>query len=632
MDSNNLKVLEQWAKYSKYDRKQTSFNMNSYEYELNRVNKKIEMLLHQYDENGILSIMIAKNMFYTMISKLQIPFESYLQSSDNLFEELKEDREMYATFNSKEVIDSENAYFFNISKLIQKVAGHKLIGDANDENLKNMIINSTETVINDLEKCRLDVYKKGGIVENITNFSTQIYVFPSIAKCLLALEKVKDGMYLTYIDFNKSPDSFFGFFIKSNGNLFSISERIPEVYKDSHSNSRNGRWTDEKADKLFPYQYIFKYENYDYKGYSTVYELKEDNLEFLHLGEKIYIPLLLGMLFVSKKYSGKILDKDVVYLDTLMPQNITLLSSDKNELAVINNTALVESHKHINFDFDSKKILNREYDDEFLYGKGMSSNNTNQLFVDLYGDGFEIDMNKILTISPNTLIENSTKESLIEFLGTEHQHRLQAFYLIREQLAEYIRENMKKEYIQFGKIQAYKEWFYDAIKTNLNKIEDIIAKRYEEYLKGQNFTMDGWSTTNQEIKTDIYYETNVNYPSTSYGYYIVNQKNKREIYDARTGAKCTIFFKLNPKDYTALEDLFGDIPKLIKGWSLNGHSRTGNWILDVTDAVEAIGTPFEYYEYSRYQEEGLGYSYFNFCFIIGYSKRGFNKMLKEHQK
>ena len=92
-----------------------------------------------------------------------------------------------------------------------------------------------------------------------------------------------------------------------------------------------------------------------------------------------------------------------------------------------------------------------------------------------------------------------------------------------------------------------------------------------------------------------------------------------------------MIFVFQPKNYKGLEELFGELPKLVKGWSSYGHSTSGNSILDFTDAIEAIGTPFENKESKKYDD--LPYEerpFMNFSFMIGYSKRGFKQMLKEY--
>lgn len=630
MDELILKVLNTWAVYSKYNREQTSFKLNGWEYDFHRINQKVESLLQEYDETGILSIITIKQAYKKLLKEMDINLLDLFNNYNNITDEINEHYNMFKMLYDKEIVSYENEYYQNMALLIQKVLGKPLLGNEKETNneLASILANYTDKVLEELKKCRLNVYQKGGIVGKITKIATQIYIFPSIAECLLALENSEDGMYLTYINVNNSPDSFFGFFIKSNGNLFSFDERIPEAYRGSHQHSRNGRWTEEKADQIFPYEYIFNYSNYDYKGYSKNYKIDEDKLAFLNLEEKVYIPILLAMVFISRKFSEKELEKDIIYLDSMLPQNIQQLTENSTELVVIQDTSLAKNHQNLNLNFDVDKVLKNEYDSEFLKKGGMTANNLNQIFVELYAKDFNFDINEIIKRPDMKLLTDKRETYIPEFVGNESRQRLQIFYTIRQQLANYIRLKMREEYNNFGKIKAYKKWYENAVIQNLNKIETMIVEKY----CNDNFQKIGWSSADSEILSDFYLEKDVKYPS-AYGAYKVNETDKYEgiFKDLRTNTKCSIFVTIKPKNWKSIEELVGEIPKLIKGWNRDGHRTYGNSILDVTDAVEAVGTPFEYYESQDYRENGES-SHYEFQIVIGYSKRGFNQMIKEHSK
>lgn len=625
MDEKILNLLNDWAIYSNYDREQNCFRLNSWEYEFNKINKRVEYLLEEYDETGILSIITIKQVFKNVLKQMEISLFELFKNHESAKEEILSHYEMYQKLHDKEILEYENQYYKNISLLIQAVLKKQLLEDkeTEEDDLKNKLANCTDKVLTGLKKCHLNVYKKGGIVGKITKISTQIYMFPSIAECLFALEKAEDGMYLTFINVANSPDSFFGFFVKSNGNLFSFDERIPEAYRGSHQHSRTGRWTEGKADEVFPYEYIFNYSNYDYKGYSRTYQIDEEKLAFLNLGEHVYIPLLLAMIFVARKFSEKELENNIMYVDSMLPVNLLQLTESSTELIVIKNTELAEMHKKVNLNFDVEKILKNEYDSEFLVQNGMISCHQNQMFVDMYGYDFTFDINDILQIPNVNLLEDKKKEYYPEFVGNEHKQRLQAFYMIRKKLAEHIRKNMKKELDNFGGIEAYKKWFEDSVIQNKNKIEKLIAERY----LNNSFQRVGFGSSEKEIPFNIYLEKDVHYP-TAWKAFKVNETDKWKgtFTDERTGSKCTIFATIKPKTWESLESIFEDIPKLIKGWKREGHFASGNSILNVTDAVEAVGTPFEQKESDR---EEYSRCYYNFDICIGYSKRGFKQMIKE---
>lgn len=628
MDELILQVLNDWAVYSKYNREQTCFSLNSLEYEFHQINKRVEYLLSEYDESGVLSIIAIKQAYKKILKDLNVNLFDFFSKFEETNKEINEHFEMYKKLYDKEIVAYENEYYQRIGLLIQKVLGKPLLGDSNNDEFSAMLGAYTDTVLEGLKKCHLNVYKKGGTVGKITKIATQIYIFPSIAECLLALENADDGMYLTYINVQSSPDSFFGFFVKSNGNLFSFDERIPEAYRGSHQYSRNGRWTEEKADDIFPYEYIFNYSDYDYKGYSKTYQIDEEKLAFLNLEPKVYIPLLLAMVFVVKKFSEKELEKDVVYLDSMLPQNLPVLTEDSTELMVIQKTELATMHQNLNLRFDLDKVLSGEYCKEFKDMGRMTSNNLGQMFVEMYGDGFSFDVNDVIKIPDVKLLTDKREEYLPEFVGSEAGQRMQIFYEIRQKLADYIRGKMKEEYEAFGGVSAYRKWYENAVKQNLKSIEEIFVQRYNE----QNLQKVGWGSTNPNELFNVYLEKDVKYPST-FGSYKVNQTDeyKGTFADLRTGNKCSIFVTFKPKNYKGIQQLVGKIPKLVKGWNSEGHMTYGNSILDVTDAVEAVGTPFESWECEKYRKDGRS-SFYSFQFCIGYSKRGFNQMLKEFTK
>lgn len=115
--------------------------------------------------------------------------------------------------------------------------------------------------------------------------------------------------------------------------------------------------------------------------------------------------------------------------------------------------------------------------------------------------------------------------------------------------------------------------------------------------------------------------------------------HKCECLDDESGNVCTQFFIFRPRNHTEVEVMLGvEMPKIMKGWRHDGHLGTGNSLLDSTDTVSEVGTPFESKEYDhnkRYHpaEEERHTSDNNprmdFWFVIGFSKRTLNKMLKE---
>ena len=120
-------------------------------------------------------------------------------------------------------------------------------------------------------------------------------------------------------------------------------------------------------------------------------------------------------------------------------------------------------------------------------------------------------------------------------------------------------------------------------------------------------------------------------PSINYGCpYIVNKTDKetKKICDPYNGTTCNMWFVFRFINWEGIQNLFGDVLKIIKGWDNNPRSTSGNSLLDMTDPVEAINTPFEYY-CSKRPEYAKDRTFTSFAFAIGFSKSGFKAMRKK---
>ncbi len=106
---------------------------------------------------------------------------------------------------------------------------------------------------------------------------------------------------------------------------------------------------------------------------------------------------------------------------------------------------------------------------------------------------------------------------------------------------------------------------------------------------------------------------------------------KFECLDDEAGSVCTQLFMFRPRSYIEIEEMLGvEVPKILKGWLCSGHYGDGNSILDSTDKVSRVGTPFESREYIQNDRYHTGDNpRMDFCFVMAFSKRTLNKMLKQ---
>lgn len=623
-----LNILEAWTKYVDYNKNQTKFNLSTWDLTYHRSTEKLQHIINDYDESGLIAVSTIKQVFYDTTKKSSVKMYDLFTNPEGM----KKHIEMYNLFQSKELIEAEDRYIDALDNLVHQIIGKKLIGKSNKDEFKDKVFGYTESVLNALDKCHTEFYKKSGNdIGNITKFTTKICVFKTLAECLITLDKNDDGMYLCYIDVDHSADGYFGFFIKSNGNLFSLNERVPEAFRGQHKNSRNARWTEGKADEIFPYEFVFSFDKFDYLGYSTQYDLNEDKLSFFELEEDAYLPLLIGMIFTAKKFAGKSTSEyEIYYTDSLLNVNIPRITADKNELMVLSNNELVIATNLIDLSIDYNKLMNGKIFDEFS-NREICSNNNGQIFVDLYGQGFT----PTSPLSMETYLTKSDADFVPEIVATKSKLRAAVVYDLRDQLSTYIKDKMLEEFNSFGGIKAVDKWYEEALKAKLDKIKELAVNTYVEVKTGKRrgdcsknrCLSSGYDVNLVEKPRVSFYEGGCGYASV-----ILNEHEGNGLmYDLDNGSACSMLFVFYFATYKDIEDFLEcEVPKIMKGWENHRHGYSCNPLLNMNDRVEGIGTPFEYHPSmnKRYGNVFNG-PYRTFSFAIGFSKRGFTALAKK---
>lgn len=331
---NYTEILNKWGEYINYNREQKTFNLMNNDYRFHKIGETIERILQEYDGTGMLAVIYARLHFERVMSEGKISVLDILENPDCI----RRERELYECLNSTVATDAEKRFISKLNSLYSQVTQGKLIGEGEDNRKK--IMNSLDNVITDIDKCNVDLFLKGGEVRKIENISTKLHIFNNLAECLLTIEKSADGMYYCFISAENTADCYFSFFIKNNGNIISVNDRVNEKYIGQHAVLRNGRWTEKKADGIFPYDYIFNYFGHDYKGYATKYEINENAVDVYNLGIEVFMPIIIAMLLLVFKFSDKEIDLPMKHLDSFLPANIekienhALMPIGKSELAV----------------------------------------------------------------------------------------------------------------------------------------------------------------------------------------------------------------------------------------------------------------------------------------------------------
>lgn len=597
------RVLNAWSEYAGYDPKQMRFNLMSWEFEYNRICKRMQKITEGYDHSGTLAVLYAKNAFRHIMSETQVQVMSVLEDSSALAEE----RAMWALFNEPAFSALEDAYIRKINHLTEQILGRKALGEADRAETLETLNRTVDAIIEEIDTCHLDVYRIGGPVQPVTHISPAIHVFPRLANCVLALESAAaDGAYCCYIASMGTVEGYFGFFFKSNGTIFSVHDRVDEPYIQAHEQHRNNRWMEGKSMRLFPYDGgIIKHTDFDYKGYATKAELLiEDNLLFNQMGVEHYLPVVMGISLLSAKYAGATFSEDrLVMVNSLMPK-VLERGSAEHALAIPAGSAVAEVSAGYTpgFSMDTlldgsagKDIERRVRGEE---GSRCCFQSDNQLLIEMYGTGFRYD--------PSELIADTTYAQLpgkagdvpyAEFIGTQARMDMLAYYEVRKHLAQHIRDEILREYLAFGGVEKVIEWWEAAIRERYEHIVRLCLDYYKQYKEGAtdpNIDFGGRVSmveTNGSIPNGLHHST--------MRFFNIYDEHRHLFLDGDTGTRCSIFFIFNPCDWQDLERFSGQtVPRIVKGYTTHRRGR-GNSILDATDAVNDVGTPFEMDEATR---------------------------------
>ena len=116
---------------------------------------------------------------------------------------------------------------------------------------------------------------------------------------------------------------------------------------------------------------------------------------------------------------------------------------------------------------------------------------------------------------------------------------------------------------------------------------------------------------------------------------MIKRLNKKKDEYKDTGYYCsitnqiaTIWYTVQFQTWESIEWLFGEIPKILKGWTIHGIDgfKIGNSILSVVDPVSRIITPFQH----RGSFTVDKYAY-DFTTAFGFTKKGLNSLLKTYE-
>ena len=640
-------ILRYWQEFTAEGRESASRHLLGHSLELSLCNQRIDELLQTYDHSGNIATVYAKAKFLGCLKEQHVGLYDVITNPDGIAELSK----MWEIFTGPDMREVELLYIDMVQSFVQQATGTMLgVRDLDAE--RAAFMESVSTVVEELRiepgACNEDLYRRGGVFQPIRKVSTQIHMYSRLGECLMDLEQSPDGAYVCYIADDGSLDGYFGFFLKSNGNLISVNERIDEPYPGANSNRRNVRWSDSKRYRLFPYNQLISFHSPDYTGRAQRQEIDASKLDFLALGPDAYLPMLLAMAILAKRYEGCTFDETpLIYTDALLSVNVSsALPNGDSGLAIPADSIIAQTHRELTVDFPMEALLDgslscrydwkksKQHPSKMRYCCG-NFNNANQMMVDMYGAGFQFDPSALLKADylelPGEGMEKRRPTG--EFVGTKERMEMLAYYNVRRQLADYMRKRIYEEYVAYGGVEAVQKWWRDALTRNMEKIHVLSAKRMLE--------AEGGQAPAEPSPCSIYFARAQSPYAVGAGVDFTLSQNTGTPYSPHflcpiNGAGVSLFFGFHPADWTELAAIIGeDIPKIVTGWKAFGHSPSGNIILDACDAVASVGTPFERGQSANELYGAPGFSnrkadvaYFDFTFAVGYSKSGMKKLIK----
>ena len=342
-----------------YDPNQKSFHSIGNFWIHSELSQTIDFI-NQWDSTGKFALIHLASLCRQYIKDKRVDVIDIL-NDPHLLDSFKEMKDIV---DSDCVKDVKNSMFDSMSQFMSMMGGTNLLGNKNQ--FEEAIEDSIYSTIKELKKLKFEVYMKSNQPLSLKGVkcSSKVAVFNSLAECVVSLENGEDGLGIVYISNPETIDGYFGFFIKSNGNMFSLNERCDEQYIGQHATRRNGRYIyDAKAMDLFPYDALCKFGGGDYKGYATDITIDEDKLDIFDVEKvdsSIGMRMLICMVLIIKKFDNEILTQEPIIINSLLPQNIKLIEGTSTSLIKTNGSSIIKRMNEVKFHFDKDKLVRNE--------------------------------------------------------------------------------------------------------------------------------------------------------------------------------------------------------------------------------------------------------------------------------
>ena len=408
---------------------------------------------------------------------------------------------------------------------------------------------------------------------------------------------------------------------------------------------------------MFPYNFIIDFTTggYDYLGYAKNHKIDSDKLEIFKLDKKAYIPIVLALYLIIRRFSNTENIYEQVYVDSLMKVNIQPML-DCKALTIVNNSALITTNNSFEIPFNTEDIISnklgkkysyngndktRKYDEvgSFLTADYNIENDEHGFYshsqgpalklIKYFSNGFKYDVEKTfvrnnLQLTTNNDNEKENKSYVSEMVGNKARMEMLAYYQARKQLAECIKNNIDEEFKSFGGKEGVTEWFKEIVQNNYDNILNILTNSYIN-----NMTRD-YNAFSKPVTSDgliIYIKEDASGWWTPFnkipkGYWSLN----KPVIDETNGKPCNFWFCINVNNSKGFKEIIGkdeELPKIMECYD-SCRSSLGNHLLSATDEVTRLYLPYEDISQNKNFLNKI-----DFTFSIGFSKSGWNKIIKE---
>lgn len=446
-------VLLSFSKFFDYDSERTRFNVSSWQYDIKKCGDTISTLLSQYDDTGQIACLFAYDFLVRYCQEQKVPLINIIQKDADIQEVLW----LWNEFQIIDINDTLNSLNQNIARIASELKQVRNIGSGSNED--SALTDDVSEVINNIESLKERVWSYSGqTCTGFKKFNPYLNVRYSAAEAAVEMEAAPYDTIALYLIINHDTlNAYFSYFIKSNGNLIEITDRIDEAYAGQLKHSRNNWWLETKQFSIFPYSSLINYYGSDYKGYPTSVEIRQRGpICIAHLPHHQFQRIVLTMFLLSLKCKHMDLSgKEVVYSNDLLEPNISVAPDrDLPMLWTPENSMLVTKSNLLNIVPSRDEVLSPMYGVQFDWKqneltdwkRATFTEGSGEPYVSLYGKGFMVGLYEdyknlpLLPIGIAGVDDSNRTDNIPEMVGSEKRIRMQAYIDQRTELAYYIRK------------------------------------------------------------------------------------------------------------------------------------------------------------------------------------------------